>query len=414
MRSILRLAWRHLAGQPRQTVLTIAGVGLGVAVFIFTVAMMDGLVVFFTNRLVRVSPLLTVLPESLEVARGRDVLERAAAGDVLTLSRPPVPDDRPTVRGAPALAARLRSVAGVVGVSVAAAVPAVVAFGTVAEPATLTGIDPEAEAGVTGLPDALWRGRWADLAGRRDGAVIGIQLADRLGAAVGDRLIASGETGAARELEVVGILATGLGAYDEATVLVGLPIAQGLAGWGGDEASEIRVRSTTLSGLGPLHARVETWEESNRASLQLFRTIGATTYLLTGFVLVVAGLGIANKLTTIILDKERDIAILRANGFSRLAVRSLFLFEGVALGAAGAAAGCAVAATAIAYFTAFPIRFAPREGSVLAYTELFLANDPRYYALIAVASLVIAAAASLLAVQRAARVAPVEVLRGAA
>jgi len=422
MRSVVRLAWRHLAGRPREAALTVAGVGLGVAVFVFTVAMMDGLVVFFTNRLVRVSPLLTVLPESLEVARGREVLARAAAGELLTLSRRPQPDDRPTVRGAPALAERVRALAGVEGVSVAAAVPAVVSFGAIAEPATLIGVEPEAEAGVTGLPDALWRGRWSDLAGRRDGAILGIQLADRLGAGVGDRLVASGEADAARDLEVVGILATGLGAYDEATVLVGLPIAQGVAGWGGDEASEIRVRAAGLSGLDPLRARlqaatghrVETWEESNRASLQLFRTIGATTYLLTGFVLMVAGLGIANKLTTIILDKERDIAILRANGFSRLAIRALFLLEGVTLGAAGALAGCAAAALAIAYFTAFPIRFAPREGSVLAYTELYLANDPRYYALIAAASLLIAAAASLLAVRRAARVAPVEVLRGAA
>ena len=84
------------------------------------------------------------------------------------------------------------------------------------------------------------------------------------------------------------------------------------------------------------------------------------------------------------------------------------------LGAAGAAVGCATAALVIAYFTAFPIRFAPREGSVLAYTELFLADDPRYYALIAGAALVISALSAMLAVRRAARVAPVEVLRGAA
>jgi len=422
MRSILRLAWRHLASRPQQAALTVAGVGLGVAVFIFTVAMMDGLVVFFTNRLVKVSPLLTVLPESLDVARGRDVLRRTAAGVVLSLSRPPVPDDRPTVRGATAMAARLRSVPGVVGVSVAAVTPIVLSFGTIAEPATFLGVEPTAEATVTGLPEALWRGRWDSLDVRRDGAVVGVQLADRLGAAVGDRLVATGETGAARELEVVGILATGLGAYDEATVVVNLAVAQGLAGWGSDEGSEIRVRSTTQIGLDPLRARlqaatghrVETWGESNRASLQLFRTIGLTTYLLTGFVLVVAGLGIANKLTTIILDKERDIAILRANGFSRAAVRAVFLIEGVTLGAAGAAVGCATAALVIAYFTAFPIRFAPREGSVLAYTELFLANDPHYYALIAGAALVISALSAMLAVRRAASVAPVEVLRGAA
>jgi lipoprotein-releasing system permease protein len=422
MSAVVRLAWRHLTDRPRQAALTVAGVGLGVAVFIFTVAMMDGLVVFFTNRLIRVSPLLTVQPESLDVARGRDVLRRAAAGEVLALSRPPVPDDRPTVRGAIAIAASLRSIAGVEGVSVAASTPIVLSFGTVSEPASFLGIDPTAEATVTGLPGAVVRGRWDGLDVRRDGAILGFQLADRLGAAVGDRLVATGETGVTRELEVVGILATGLGAYDEATVIVNLPVAQGLAGWGSDEGSEIRVRSAAVGDLAPLRARlqvatghvVETWEETNRASLQLFRTIGMTTYLLTGFVLVVAGLGIANKLTTIILDKERDIAILRASGFSRTAVRSVFLIEGVTLGAVGAAVGCAVAAAVIAYFTAFPVRFKPREGSVLAYTELFLANDPRYYALIAGASVAIAALAALLAVRRAARVAPVEVLRGVA
>lgn len=422
MRTILGLAWRHLASRPRQSALTVAGVALGVAVFIFTVAMMDGLLVFFTNRLIRVSPLLTVLPESLDVTLAREALHHAARDELLTLSRPPVPDDRPTVRGAPALAARIRGVPGVEGVSVAAAAAVVLSFGTIAEPATLLGVEPAAELEVTELAGSVAHGSWDGLEIRRDGAVLGTQLADRLGASVGDRLVAVGETGQARELEVVGISATGLGAFDESTAFVNLAVAQGLAGWGADEGSEIRVRSRAIAGLEPLRRRlqavtghkVETWEETSRASLQLFRTIGLTTYLLTGFVLVVAGLGIANKLTTIILDKERDIAILRSFGFSRAAVRAIFVVQGVALGGLGAGIGCGGAALAIAYFTAFPITFAPREGSVLAYTELYLANDPRYYALIASIALVISALAALLAVRRATRVVPVEVLRGAA
>jgi len=422
MTAVPRLAWRHLVSRPRQTALTVVGVALGVAVFIFTVAMMDGLVVFFTQRLVRVSPLLSVLPESLDATRGRDSLRRAAVGEVVTLSRPPVPDDRPTVRGATALAQRVRSVAGVDGVAVAASVSAIVSFGTVSEPASLVGIQPEEEAGVTELPRAVVHGSWRGLTGRRDGVVLGVQLAQRLGAAVGDRLVATGETGTTRELEVVGVIATGLGSFDEATAFVNLSVAQSLAGWGSDEGSEIRVRTQRLSGLESLRQqlqavtghRVETWEEASRASLQLFRTIGVTTYLLTGFVLVVAGLGIANRLTTLILDKERDIAILRSCGFSRGAIRGVFLLEGLLLGGAGAGAGCAVAASAIAVLTAHPIRFAPREGSVLAYTELYLANDPRYYTLISAVALIIAALAALVAVRRAVRVVPVEVLRGSA
>ncbi|MBZ5588363.1 MAG: ABC transporter permease [Acidobacteriia bacterium] len=422
MREVPLLAWRHLASRPRQSALTIAGVALGVAVFVFTVSMMDGLLVFFTQRLIRVSPLLTVLPERLDVNLAREQLRHAAPLEIVSISRVPVPDDRPTVRGATALAARVRSVPGVVGSSVAGATPVVLSFGTIAEPATLVGLDPGDEATVTELPRCVVQGRWDGLASRRDGVVVGRDLADRLGVQVGDRLAAVGDAGRARELEVVGIIATGLGSTDESTAYVNLSVAQGVAGWGGDEGTEIRLRTAAVANLDGLRRqvqaitghRVETWEETSQASLKLFRMIGVTTYLLTGFVLIVAGLGIANKLTTIILDKERDIAILRSFGFSRGAVRGVFLIEGLLLGVAGATAGCIVAATVIEYFTIFPIRFAAREGAVLAYTELFLAKDPRYYVIISLAALVISAAAALVAVRRAVRVVPVEVLRGTA
>jgi len=422
VREVPLLAWRHLSSRPRQSALTIVGVALGVAVFVFTVSMMDGLTVFFTQRLIRVSPLLTVLPERLDVNLAREQLRRAAPDEIVSISRTPVPDDRPTVRGATALAARVRSVPGVLGASVAGSAPVVLSFGTVAEPATLVGLEPVDEASVTELPRCVVQGRWDVLSSRRAGAVVGKDLADRLGVQVGDRLAAVGDAGRALELEVVGIIATGLGATDETTAYVNLPVAQGVAGWGGDEGTEIRLRTSRIANLDGLRRRVqavtghrvETWEETSQASLKLFRMIGLTTYLLTGFVLVVAGLGIANKLTTIILDKERDIAILRSFGFSRGALRGVFLIEGMLLGAAGAAAGCLAAAAVIEYFTLFPIRFAPREGAVLAYTELFLAKDPRYYVVISVAALAISAVAALAAVRRAVRVVPVEVLRGAA
>ena len=402
--------------------LTVAGVALGVAVFVFTVSMMDGLLVFFTERLIRVSPLLTVLPERVDVNQAREALRHVPGDGVLALSRPPVPDDRPTVRGATALAERIRALPGVEGASVGSSVPVVLSFGVIAEPATLFGVEPREEATVTGLPHAVLAGEWDRLEVRREGAVVGAQLAERLGVEVGDRVVAAGEFGQGRELEVVGIIGTGLGSTDETTVFVNLAVAQSAAGWGPDEGSEIRVRTGRVDHLDGLRRRVEavtghrveTWEESNQASLKLFRMIGLTTYLLTGFVLVVAGLGIANKITTIILDKERDIAILRSLGFSRGAMRGVFVVQGLTLGAVGAACGCAVAGAVIAIFTAYPIRFAPREGAVLAYTELYLAKDPRYYLTICVAALAISALASLLAVRRAVRVVPVEVLRGAA
>lgn len=418
----MRLAWRHLAAAPRQVALTVAGVAVGVAVFIFTVAMMDGLVIFFSQRILRISPTLTVVPERLEATTARQALERGDPGNVLVLSRPPVPDQRPTIRGAQGVVAELARLPGVEGVSLAAVGAGVVSFGTVPEGAILLGLDPAAERSVTELWRLVAQGSWDALAARRDGVILGVHLAERLGAQVGDRVVASGESGVLKDLEVVGVLAAGVGALDEATAVVNLAVAQGLACWGSDEASEVRLRTAEFTGLDALRGRVralagyrvDTWQETNRAALQLFRTIGVTTYLLTGFVLVVAGLGIGNKLATMILDRERDIAILRAYGFSRWAVRGVFVLEGLFMGVAGALGGCLVAAVGIAYFQTFPIRFAAREGAALAYTELYLANDPRYYLLIAVVAVAISLLAALLAVRRAVRVLPVEVLRGLA
>ena len=88
---VLRLAWRHLSSKPRQTALTVAGVALGVAVFVFTVSMMDGLVVFFTQRLIRTAPLLTVLTERIDARPPREALAAAHPGEIVELSRPPVP-----------------------------------------------------------------------------------------------------------------------------------------------------------------------------------------------------------------------------------------------------------------------------------------------------------------------------------
>lgn len=421
LRNALRLAWRHLAASPRTAALTILGVGLGVAVFVFTVALMDGLLVYFSERILRIAPTLTVLPEKLAVLERREALQRFSPRELVVLTRPPVPDERPTIRGAQVLAERLRGVAGVQGVALAAPTAAVLAFGTVEEAATLFGIEALAEAQITELPRLVVRGNWEALATNPQGVILGYKLAERLGVEVGDRLVAAGESGGSRDLDVVGILAVGIGSWDEGTALVNLPVAQGLAGWAGDETAEIRLR-TPLENLEQLRdqvqdltgQRTERWEETNAAALKLFRTIGLTTYLLTGFVLVVAGFGISNKLATTILDKEQDIAILRAYGFSRGTIRTVFLAEGLFLGAAGAVAGCLVAALAVSYFRAFPIRFAPREGAVLAYTELYLANKPEYYVFVGLAAVAIALVASLLAVRRATRVLPVEVLRGQA
>lgn len=415
---LAKIAVRYILFAPRNAALTIAGTAVGVAVFVFTVAMMEGLVIFFSERILRISPTLTVFPET-ETTSARATRPSQGQGAVVAIPRPAPPDERPTIRGGVSWVTALAQVNGVLGASPGVSTAAVIAFGTVNEGAGLFGIDPLLEKGVTDLHRLVVEGAWDALAANPSGILLGYKLAQRLGARVGDRVAVTGETGARKDLQVVGILAVGLGSWDETTAVVNYPIAQGLAGWSSDEVSEIRLR-TVLGELEGLrrqvqvltNRRVERWEETNRAALQLFRTIGLTTYLLTGFVLVVAGFGISNKLATVILDKERDIAIMRAYGFSRSALRGLFVAQGLLLALAGVVLGCLIGLGGIAYFRAFPIRFAPRDQAVLAYTELYLANRPEYYLVVASFALAIALLSSWVTARRATRILPVEVLRG--
>lgn len=414
---IFKMAQRQLFASPVTVLLALAGVAVGVVVFIFTVALMQGLVVYFSQRILSISPTLTVVPEREDMQR-RASRPTTGQHQIAVLVNPAPPDERPTIRGYAAMIPALEKLPAVEGVAPSVSTAAVVSFGTIAESVTLLGLDPRSEKRVTSLYRLVVEGSWDALEWQQNGVILGYKLAERLGASVGDRVLATGETGASKDLEVVGIMAVGLGNWDEGTAIVPFPVAQGLAGWNADEVSEIRLR-TSLENLegtrqlvsSLLERRVERWEELNRPALQLFRTIGLTTYLLTAFVLVVAGLGISNKLATVILNKERDIAILRAYGFSRGAVRGLFFIQGCLLGFFGALVGCLLAFLVISYFQINPIRFATSDKAVLAYTELYLANDPSYYVFVATLATGIAVIASLLAVRRAVRVMPVEVLR---
>ena len=138
--------------------------------------------------------------------------------------------------------------------------------------------------------------------------------------------------------------------------MVNLPLAQALAGLATDQATTVRLsprrpadgrrRSRGRPRRAPGYV-CRSWQERNAAQVDAFERQNRITLVLVLFTTLVAAFGVANVLVQLVADKRRDIAILRAAGFSRHDIGMIFLHQGVLLGLLGGIAGWVVGAVLI-------------------------------------------------------------------
>ncbi|MEE2876946.1 MAG: ABC transporter permease [Candidatus Neomarinimicrobiota bacterium] len=222
--------------------------------------------------------------------------------------------------------------------------------------------DGEASRSVIGTWKNLVSGRFYldEADGRRPGIVIGRALADKLVSKIGDRMIlmdlfSIGKPGRAPRIgqfEISGIYETGLNEYDESIVYINLSAAQRLFNYKDLVTGEI----LTLEGLDNTDTVADvldesldyplvpsTWKERHR---NLFTWLSLQKYPITvvfALVALVAVLNIMSSLTMIVMEKTKDIGVLRAVGFSRKRISRLFFVEGAIVGFFGVILGVSFA-----------------------------------------------------------------------
>ena len=270
-----------------------------------------------------------------------------------------------------------------------------------------------------------------DAHGKREGVVLGSRLAQRLNIAVGADSVTlmtpgSGKISAVtgtlvpniRKYEVTGIFETGMYEYDNSYVIMALPAAQDLAQLGkavtGIEVKTInrweapRVARLLADTLG-FPYRTEDWQQQNSSLFQALKLekLGMTVILL--LIVLVAAFNIVSTLTMVVTDKTREIGILKTMGMSARSVRRIFFAQGIVIGLVGTLSGLLlglVAATAVDR-----LRLIPLDPAVYFIDHLPIDTRPLDVALIVVASLAIAAVATLYPAGQAARLYPVEAIR---
>jgi lipoprotein-releasing system permease protein len=190
-------------------------------------------------------------------------------------------------------------------------------------------------------------------------AIVGRELAADLGVRAGDRLTV--QTGSSSEsMRVTALVDLGVKELNRRTVIVPLRAAQNLLALpGGATGLDLTVRDVwSAQELAQLLRRqfpykIESWQETNAQLVSALNAQSVSTALIRGVVLVVVVLGIASVLVVSVVQKRREIGILRAMGATRAQILRLFLVQGAVVGALGSVLGIALAMVMIWLFTTF-------------------------------------------------------------
>ncbi len=413
-RVVLFIALRQLWDRKLLNSIALGGVALGVLTLIGINGIMQGFQRKFLDNILRISPHVTIFDRQLRPAP--PILAQGAGGFVVAQVSHESPNDRNLRINRPEEIVRaLEAMDGVVAATKLLVGSAVISRGAQQYPVELRGIEPERQDRVTPIAGYLKKGSYRELAASPDAIVLGSGVASRVGAHVGDVLVCGSSIGNPLNLKVTGIYDSGIPPVDNVRVYVTLRNAQALLGRP-DAVGRIEMKLADTDAAQEVATRVErmfgydaeSWQETNANFLALFKQQNMIVGFVISAILAVGGFGILAIQIMIVLQKTRDIAILRSVGFRRSDILACFLLQGTLIALAGAAVGDTIGHYVIQALSQLKT---PQEG--LVKSEYFLVyEDPRFYYYGFAFALLVGVLASLIPAVRGSQVEPVDVLRG--
>ena len=292
------------------------------------------------------------------------------------------------------------------------------------------GIDPVLEADVTDVVVSVRHGAIADLEKPHHrgvgGIVLGQGVAEKLGAFVGDEVTLVTTAGSAspmgalprpRRLTVVGIFSLGLLEYDTTYAFVTLDVAKRLFNIDKVEMMEVRVDDLYASRevadsipdlLGPAYM-TEDWSRLNESLFSALWLEKTAVSIAIGLIVLVAALHIVASLIMLVMERSRDIAILKTMGASSGTIRAIFVLQGVIIGAIGTAAGAAGGYTISTVMDRYRLLRLPMEFYQIPYLPFTV--ETWDFLVVIIAAMLVCFVATVYPSRQASRLEPAEALR---
>lgn len=351
-----RVALRFLREGRMQTVLIVVGVAAGVAVVAYISALISGLQRNTLEKTLGAQPHITLsVPEDAVLPP----TPAASGSAALVQVQPRAQRPRSIVNWQAALPV-LEATPGVAAVSPMVAGGGLALRGDASRAIALVGVELDRYDRIVGLRRKVVDGQ-ARL-GPGD-AVLGRELAADLGVRVGDRvaIVVAGTDGNVTDTaRVTALVDLGVRELNRRTLYVPLRTAQSLVGLPGG-ATQLELTLHDVWAAAPLAAelarrypyKVESWQLLNAQLVSALNAQSISTSVIRGVVMIVVVLGIASVLVVSVVQKRREVGILRAMGTTRGQVLRIFLLQGALVGALGSVVGVVLAVALIWAFTTF-------------------------------------------------------------
>jgi lipoprotein-releasing system permease protein len=338
------VALRYLRDGKGQSALILAAISVGIAVVVFLSALISGLQVSLIAKTLGSQPHVTLrLPREAPRALAQPTTDTAIARQVqVAAQRLRSIDQWPTV------VAQVERMPGVTAVSALVRGAAFALRGDAKSPIVVSGVDPERFVHIIDVRRRMTLGHF-DVAGSN--VTIGSALADYLGVTTGDKFRITTSEGIEDTVVVAGIFSLGNRAIDETWLFASLRHVQSLYALpGGVTAIELKVAdvfdaervATEVQSRTGLEA--ESWMRRNAELLSGLSAQNSSKWMIQFFVVLAVALGIASVLIVSVVQKSREIGILRAVGTSRRRIQSVFLIQGGVLGLLGSLVGSGLGA----------------------------------------------------------------------
>ncbi len=302
--------------------------------------------------------------------------------------------------------------------------------------AVLRGIEPKTASKVINLPKNLRAGSLEELEaenkpeGMRStpGIILGNELARNIGALRGDpvtvisplgRLTPLGRVPRSQTFRVAGIFDSGMYEYDSTIAYVSLWAAQRFLGIG-DRVTGIEVRVDDIYAADRVARAIgkaldgypywsRDWMRMNKNLFSALKLEKIVMFIILTLIILVAAFNIVGTLIMVVIEKTRDIAILKSMGATRRSIMKIFMIEGAVIGLVGTLLGLLGGYTLCTLLATY--KFIELPSDVYYISTLPVQMNPLDVALIAVAAIVITLAASVYPAWQASRFDPAEAIR---
>ncbi|HMQ00318.1 MAG TPA: ABC transporter permease [Cyclobacteriaceae bacterium] len=414
MKLAIDIAKTHLLAKPKQTLVAMMGVTFGIGMFIAMVSLMTGLNDFTEEITMKTSPDIRIYHDVTEA--GGSIIESINPNGINVLHHPKPKRESPKVRNALMIADLLRKDERVIGAAPQVSSQVFYNYGPVQLNGTISGVDILEEDKLFRISENMKAGKVEDLNTSNDGIIMGSGLARKLSVHTGDRVLITTPEGVTMNLKVVGIFQMGIGTFDNVRSYANLGTVQRILGKDQSYVTDINLKLYDLNSAKEVAKeyqatfgyKAEDWQTANATFLTGVIIRNILTYSVSITLLVVAGFGIYNILNMTIYNKMKDIAILKAMGFAGFDVRNIFMIQSMVIGLLGSLMGLL-----IGFLLASLIAQAPFDGGdVVSLDHMPVNFKLQYYIIGIVFGVSTTAFAGYLPSRKAAKVDPIEIIRG--